>query len=89
MAFFVDETVDSPLPGELATQTAIPDPVSPAPDPVLAISRGFDAEDLDGFPSMRRVQKIAMDYRAVSRIEKFAMCFRGQRIYRVKHILKG
>ena len=52
MACFVEEMADSPLAGELATQTATSDPVSPAPDPVLAISRGFDAEDLDGFPSI-------------------------------------
>ena len=45
-----DETAHSPLTGGLATQTATPDPVSPALDPVLAVSRGFDAEDLDGFP---------------------------------------
>ena len=50
MAGLVDDTANSPLTGELATQTATSDPVSPAPDPVLAISRGFDAEDLDGFP---------------------------------------
>ena len=52
MARVVDEMADSPLTGELATQTATSDPVSPAPDPVLAISRGLDAEDLDGFPSI-------------------------------------
>ena len=50
MAGLVDDTANSPLTGGLATQTATSDPVSPAPDPVLAISRGFDAEDLDGFP---------------------------------------
>ena len=54
MACFVDETVDSPLPGALATQTVIPDPVSPALDSVLAVSRGFDHEDSDGFPSIEQ-----------------------------------
>ena len=54
MACFVDETVDSPLTGGLATQTAVPDPVSPALDPVLAVSRGFDPEDSDGFPSFKQ-----------------------------------
>ena len=54
MACFVDESVDSPLTGGLATQTAIPDPVSPALDPVLAVSRGFDPEDSDGFPSIEQ-----------------------------------
>ena len=54
MACLVDETVDSPLPGGLATQTAIPDPVSPALVPVLAVSRGFDHEVSDGFPGIEQ-----------------------------------
>ena len=54
MACFVDETVDSPLTGGLATQTATPDPVSPALDPVLAVSRGLDPEYSDGFPSIEQ-----------------------------------
>ena len=51
MAGVTDKTVDSPLLGELATQTATPDPVSPAlPD--FAVSRDFDHEVSDGFPSI-------------------------------------
>ena len=51
MAGVSDKTVDSPLLGRLATQTATPDPVSPAlPD--FAVSRDFDHEVSDGFPSM-------------------------------------
>ena len=38
-------------PGWLATTTATSDPVSPALDSDLAVSRGFDHEVSDGFPS--------------------------------------
>ena len=88
MDFFVDETVDSPLPGELATQTAIPDPVSPALDSDLAVSRGLITKFLMDSRVLSRIQNFAMDCRAVSRIEKFATSFRGLKICRVKHILK-
>ena len=53
MAGVSDETVDSPLLGELATQTATPDPVSPALSD-LAVSQGFDHEVSDGFPSVKQ-----------------------------------
>ena len=53
MAGMSDEALDSPLLGGLATQTAIRDPVSPALSD-LAVSRGFDHEVPDGFPSMMK-----------------------------------
>ena len=45
MARLVDETVDSPRPGGLATQTAIPDPVSPALVPDLILTLGSELRD--------------------------------------------
>ena len=45
MARFVDEMADSPRSGELATQTAIPDTVSPALDPDLTLTLGSELRD--------------------------------------------
>ena len=88
MACLVDETVDSPLPGGLATQTAIPDPVSPALVLISRFSR-LDQNFVMNSRVLSRIQNFAMDCRAVSRIQKFATSSRVLEICRVKHILKG
>ena len=80
MVCLVDETVDSPLPGGLATQTAIPDPVSPALDPDLILTLGSELRDefpgveqdpefRDGLPSTEQDPKVRDEFPSIGDLQ--------------------